>query len=203
MKLLFDLFPVILFFATYKLAGGSSDDSSCIASAAADPSGIAGSPILLATVVAILATFAQVGWLMLRKRKVDKLLWVSLGIITVFGGATLYFRDPGFIQWKPTILYWLFACALLLTQALGGKNLIRSAMESQIALPDPIWARLNVAWGVFFALLGVANLAAAKHFSCNGWVSFKLYGLTGIMFVFMLAQGMMLSKYIEVPEDKA
>ena len=177
MKLLFDLFPVILFFIVFKVAG-----------------------VFAATATAIAATFVQVGWVKYRHGKVDTMLWVSLGIITVFGGATLLLHDETFIKWKPTILYWFFAAALLFSALVLKKNLMRSLLQEKMALPDFVWHRLNLSWSAFFALLGILNLYVAHNFSTAAWVNFKLFGATGIMLVFILAQSALLSKYVE--EDK-
>lgn len=196
MKFLFDIFPVILFFATYKFFNRNSDTSACLP----DPSihlDWTQEPILLATAVAIAATFCQVGWLLLRKRKVDTMLWVSLAIICVFGSATLIFRDPSFIQWKPTILWWLYAAVLAGAPLVTGRNLIRAAMEQAVELPEQVWQRLNLSWVVFFVALGAANLVAVRTLSCNGWVNFKLFGGTGLMLAFVVLQALMLSRYIE------
>lgn len=201
MKFLFDLFPVILFFATYKLAGHpGSGNGACLSGADMATLPLWQEPILLATVVAIVATFCQVGWLLFRRQKVDTMLWISLSIIVVFGGATLYFRNPAFIQWKPSVLYWSFAAVLLLSDLVLHKNLVRNMMETQIKLPDPVWSRLNAAWVAFMAGMGGANLAAVKWLSCDGWVSFKLYGLTGLMFVFIIGQGLALNRYVITEE---
>lgn len=178
MKFLFDLFPVILFFAAYKFAD-----------------------IYVATGVAIGATFVQIGWVHFRHGKVDKMLWISLGLITIFGGLTLLLRDPTFIKWKPTVLYWLFATILLGSAWLLKKNLIRGMLEQQISLPDPVWARLNLAWAVFFAAMGLLNLYVAYNYNESDWVNFKLFGATGLMFVFIIAQGLMLAKYAEEKES--
>ena len=199
MKFLFDLFPVILFFITYKFAGGSSQAGACTTSFETP---LAQDPILLATSVAIVATFCQVGWLLFRKRKVDSLLWFSLVIVAVFGGATIYFRNPTFIQWKPTILYWGLATAFLLAPVLTGTNLLRNTMGQQLSLPDKIWQRLNAAWIVFFGFMGLANLVAIELLSCNAWVNFKLYGLTGLMIPFFVAQGFYLAKYMPEESDQ-
>lgn len=177
MKFLFDLFPIILFFAAYKFAG-----------------------IYVATGVAIAATFAQIAWVHFRHGKVDKMLWVSLGLIVFFGGATLILRDPTFIKWKPTVLYWLFA-TILLGSALFGKNLIRGMLEAQVSLPEPLWLRLNLAWVVFFTVMGGLNLYVAFNYSEADWVNFKLFGGMGLMFAFIIAQGLLLAKYI--PEEKS
>jgi intracellular septation protein len=174
MKFLFDIFPVILFFAAYKLAD-----------------------IFVATAVAIGATFLQIGWVWFRTRKVDNMLWVSLVIIVVFGGATLLLQDETFIKWKPTVLYWLFGAVLLIADLVFGKNLIRSMMGAQIELPEPVWARLNMSWAVFFLLMGVLNLYVAFNYATDTWVNFKLFGGTGLMLVFVLAQAFVLSKYVE------
>lgn len=201
MKFLFDLFPVILFFAAFKIAENRPETATDIATGLLG--GLGGAvaagqaPILLATVTAILATFAQVGYLMLRGRKVDKMLWVSLSIIVVFGGATLFLRDETFIKWKPTVLYWLFGASLLVSATLFRRNLIRSLLEVQLTLPEPVWARLNLAWIAFFAFMGIANLVVAFNFSTDAWVNFKLFGGMGLMLAFVVGQGLFLSKYIE------
>lgn len=174
MKFLFDLFPVILFFVTFKLAG-----------------------IYAATAVAIGATFAQIGWVWFRHRKVDTMLWVSLGIVTVFGGMTLALHDETFIKWKPTVLYWAFAGALGGGLLFFRKNLIRSLLADKMELPDVVWQKLNLSWIGFFVFMGFANLFVAFNFSTDDWVNFKLFGGTGLMLVFVLAQGLLLSKHIE------
>jgi intracellular septation protein len=177
MKLLFDLFPVILFFGVFKFAG-----------------------VFAATATAIVATFAQVAWVKFRHGKVDTMLWVSLGIITVFGGATLILHDETFIKWKPTVLYWFFSSALVLSPVLLKKNLMRALLQEKLTLPDPVWDNLNLAWAGFFAVLGVVNLYVAFNYSIDAWVNFKLFGATGMMLLFVIAQASMLSKYMD--EDK-
>ena len=174
MKLLFDLFPVILFFAVFKFAG-----------------------VFAATATAIVATFVQVGWVKYRHGKVDTMLWVSLGIITVFGGATLLLHDETFIKWKPTVLYWFFSAALLFAPILFKKNLMRALLEEKINLPDPVWGKVNLAWAAFFAVLGLVNLYVAFTFSTDTWVNFKLFGATGMMMLFIFGQAAMLSKYVQ------
>ncbi|WP_072292823.1 septation protein A [Nitrosovibrio sp. Nv17] len=178
MKFLFDLFPVILFFIAFKAYD-----------------------IYVATAVAIAATFAQIGWVWFRHRKVETMLWVSLVIIAIFGGATLILQDESFIKWKPSVLYWLFAVVLLLAHAIFKKNLIRIMMKEQIVLPEPIWARLNASWAAFFAMMGAINLYVAFNFSTETWVNFKLFGFMGLMLVFIVLQGLMLNRYMEDKED--
>jgi intracellular septation protein len=179
MKFLFDIFPVLLFFAAFKVWG-----------------------IYVATAVAIVATIAQVGWSWLRHRKVDTMLWVSLAIIVVFGGATLWLHDETFIKWKPTVLYWFFALVLLGSALLFRKNLIRAMMEKQLTLPDPVWQKLNLSWAGFFVVMGAANLYVAFRFPTESWVNFKLFGGIGLMVAFVVAQGLLLSRYIEQEEKK-
>jgi intracellular septation protein len=205
MKFLFDLFPVILFFAMFKWGEGHPDAAqalaqqylgSLVSGGMASP---AQAPIMLATAIAIVATFGQISWLLLRKQKVDAMLWVSLIIITVFGGATIYFHNETFIKWKPTVLYWCFGAALLVSQVLLGKNLIRLMMEKQVSLPDAVWQRLSLAWAAFFGAMGLVNLYVAYNFSTAAWVNFKLFGFTGLMFAFIIVQSVFLSKYLKDP----
>ena len=179
MKFLFDLFPIILFFVAYKFSG-----------------------IFAATAVAIAATVAQIGWVWFRHRKVDTMLWVSFGIVTVFGGATLLFQNPTFIKWKPTVLYWFFAGSLIFSALVLNKNLIRTQLEAQMKLPEALWGKVNLAWAGFFAAMGVINLFVAYNFSEDTWINFKLFGGMGLMLVFVLAQGMLLSRYIVEEEPK-
>jgi intracellular septation protein len=178
--MLFDVFPIILFFIAFKLYD-----------------------IYVATAVAIAATFAQIGWLWMRGRKVDNMLWVSLAVITVFGGATLLFKDDTFIKWKPTVLYWLFGAVLAIAGFAFKKNLIRSMMEKQVSLPDPIWTRLLTSWIGFFAVMGVLNLYVAYNFSLDAWVNFKMFGGIGLMLAFVLLQALMLSKHIQDKNESA
>lgn len=197
-KILFDLFPIILFFAAYQY-GASQPETAAEWLAAVgimlDSSEKPG--VYLATVVAIAATFAQIGWVWLKHRKVDTMLWVSLGLIVVFGGATLFLHDEAFIKWKPTVLYWLFALSLGLAPMLFKRNLIRLMMEKNVQLPDPIWTRLNLAWAGFFVLMGIANLWVAMNYSTDTWVNFKMFGSLGLMFLFIIAQTIYLSRHIK------
>lgn len=202
-KFLFDLFPVILFFGIFKWAGANPDAANAflnqylsgfIAGGAFD---VSHAPILLATAVAILATFLQVGYLLARRKKIEPMLWVSLAIITVFGGATIYFNNETFIKWKPTVLYWLFALTLTVSVLFLKRNLIRALMQEQVELPETVWSRLNASWIAFFTVMGVLNLYVAYSYSEEAWVNFKLYGGMGLMFLFVLAQGFMLSRHIE------
>jgi len=204
MKFLFDIFPVILFFAVFKWGENHSEAAESLIqqymSGVISGGGIGTAvqaPIMLATAVAIGATVGQILYLLLRGKKVDAMLWVSLGIITIFGGATIYFHNETFIKWKPTVLYWVFGGALLLSQTLLGKNLIRLMMEKQVSLPHAIWQRLSFAWALFFVAMGLVNLYVAYNFATATWVNFKLFGFTGLMLAFVVAQSLFLSKYVK------
>jgi intracellular septation protein len=197
MKVLFDLLPVIFFFVAYKTAGYFPDEAHALVTdwlSAGIPASQA--PILIATFVTIVATALQIAIVWLKRRKVDRMLWISLIVIAVLGGATLAFHNPAFIQWKPTALYWLFGLVLLVSDMVFRRNLIRRMLESQIRLPDSIWFRLNLAWALFFVILGALNLYVAYRFSVVDWVIFKLFGRSALVFVFALAQGLYLSKHL-------
>lgn len=205
-KLLFDLFPVIVFFVAYKLGDANVEATRALMASLGlpQPAGAGDKPgIYLATLVAIIASFAQIAWVKLRGNKVETMLWVTLGIIVVFGGATLWLHDESFIKWKPTVLYWIFA-AIIFGAALFGRNVIKSLMGKQMELPDLAWSRLNASWGGFFAFMGIANLWVAFTFSTDAWVNFKLFGSLGLMLVFVIGQSMMLTKYLDQQDlDKA
>ena len=173
MKFLYDLFPVALFFVAIQIWD-----------------------IFVATAVAIAATIAQVGWLLARRKKVPPMLWASLAIIVVFGGLTLYLRDKTFILWKPTVLYWLFG-AVLAGSALFGRNLIQAILGEQMQLPGRVWARLNWSWVAFFGAMGVLNLYVAFNYSEKIWATFKLFGGMGLMFLFVIAQSLVLARYVQ------
>ena len=178
MKLLFDLFPVILFFIAFKIKG-----------------------IFVATAIAIAATTAQIIWSKYKHGKVDAMLWVSFAIVGVFGGATLALHDETFIKFKPSVLYWLFSAILLFSNIFFKKNLMRSLLSEKIALPVRVWNRLNLAWSVFFAALGFVKMYVAFNYSTDTWVNFKLFGFSGMMLLFILAQSAWLAKYIDEKKE--
>jgi intracellular septation protein len=209
MKLLFDFLPILLFFGTFKYAEAHKDWAADFATGhfgflvSGGAVGSAEAPVLLATVVVIVATLAQVLWLKLRGRRVDAMLWVSLGLVVVLGGATIYFHNETFIKWKPSMLYWAMGLALWLSPLLFGRNLLRVLLGQQMELPARVWHRLNFAWVAFFALMGLLNLWVAYHFSTAAWVNFKLFGGIGLMLLFTLAQGVYLSRHLKDEEAPA
>ena len=178
-KLLFDLFPIILFFVAFKFAD-----------------------IYTATAVAIGATIAQILWLKLRGRHVEVMQWISLGVIVVFGGLTLMLHDEAFIKWKPTILYWLFAGGLLVARLMG-RNLMKKFMGAQMSLPNPVWERVNRMWILYFMVMGALNLWVAYSWSTDIWVNFKLFGTLGMTLLFVLLQGIYLSRFLKESGDEA
>jgi intracellular septation protein len=160
MQFLAEYFPLILFFVAFKLAD-----------------------IYTATAVAIVASIAQIAYFKWRRGKVATMHWVSLGIIVIFGGATLLLHDETFIKWKPTVLYWLFGLVLLVGRIGFGRNLM-GALLPDLTLPEPVWARVTWGWVAFLGAMGAANLYIATHFSTDIWVNFKIWGGIGM---FMLA----------------
>lgn len=177
MKMLADLFPVVLFFVAYQLFD-----------------------IYVATQVAIGAAALQVAYHKLRYGKVENMQWVTLGLLVVFGGLTLVLHDPTFIKWKPTVVNWLFGAAFLLSQLFMQRGLLRRMMDHAVTLPDRAWSRLNLAWVLFFFAMGVVNLYVAYNFPEQVWVNFKLFGFLGMTLLFMLAQGFYLARHMESPE---
>lgn len=178
MKLLIDFFPIILFFAAFKVWG-----------------------IYAATAVAIVATIAQIAYLRIKTGKVETMQWLSLGVIVLFGGATLIAHDENFIKWKPTVLYWLMGGALLVGLVLFKKNFLKSLMGAQLQLPEPVWTTLNWAWTGFFAVMGVLNLWVAYNFDTDTWVNFKMFGGMGLMLLFVVGQAIYLGRYLKDGEQ--
>jgi len=179
MKLLLDFFPVILFFVAFKVAG-----------------------IYWATGVAIVATVLQIGWLRFRQGRTEPMQWLNLGVIVLFGGATLLSHSETFIKWKPTVLYWLMGGALLVGQLVLRKNLLKSLMGNQMSLPEAAWRAMNWSWTAFFAVMGVLNLWVAYHFDTDSWVNFKLFGGIGLMLLFVLGQALYLGRYLKTEEPE-
>ncbi|CDS49801.1 Intracellular septation protein IspA [Polaromonas sp. CG9_12] len=203
MKILFDFLPIALFFGMFKYAEGHKDWAAGTATdwlgfmVSGGVVGPAEAPVLLATVVVIVATLLQILWLKARGRKVDTMLWVSLGLVTALGSATIYFHSESFIKWKPTVLYWVMGASLLVGQLVFRKNGIKSLMGAQMSLPDTVWRKVNFSWVAFFVAMGCINLWVAFNFPTSTWVNFKLFGSMGLMLLFILAQAFFLNKHIK------
>ena len=180
MKLLFDLFPVVLFFIAYKMYD-----------------------IYTATAVIIVATIAQVAFVYAKERKVEKIHIITLVLILVLGGLTLVLQDEAFIKWKPTLVNWGFALVFLGSHYIGSKPIIRRMMDSAISLPDIIWVRLSMMWIAFFILSGVTNLYVAFNYDTDTWVDFKLFGLMGMTLIFIVVQGFYINRYMEESDSEA
>jgi len=209
MKILLDFLPILLFFGTFKFAERD-------AQAAADfatrhfgflvSGGVVGpkeGPVLLATLVVIVATLAQIAFMLARGKKIDLMLWISLALVTVLGGATVWFHNETFIKWKPSVLYWAMAMSFWISQVLFRKNLLHTLMGEQLELPPVVWQRLNRAWMAFFGSMGILNLYVAYSYATDIWVNFKLFGSLGLMLLFTLAQGIYISRHIEPTEGEA
>jgi len=179
-KFLFDLFPLILFFIAYRFAD-----------------------IYTATAVAIAASVAQFIWLRATGKRIEMTHWINLSVIVIFGGATLWLHSDVFIKWKPTVLYWLFGGALLGARVLLRRNLMRKLLGAQIELSDSAWDKLNLSWALFFLAAGAVNLyvAFSGHFTESQWVNFKVFGLMGLLLVFVIGQSLWLSKHIQQPDQ--
>ena len=179
MKLLFDFFPIILFFIAYKAVG-----------------------IYAATAVAIVASLAQVGFTRWRHGRVERMHVISMALILVLGGATLFLHNEMFIKWKPTAVNWAFALAFLGSHFIGRTPLIARMLSESVTLPDEVWRRLNLSWVAFFVAMGAANLYVVYHYSTDTWVNFKLFGMMGLTFAFVIGQAFYLARHIETAETE-
>ena len=209
MKILFDFLPLLLFFAVGKYADSHTEWAANFATehlgfmvsggvvAAEEASA------LLATIVVIVATAVQIGVVLSRRKKVDMMLWVTFVLVVVLGGATIWFHNPIFVKWKPSVLYWVMGAGFWVSLTFFRKNLLQSLLGEQLHLPQAVWQRLTRAWIVFFVLLGFLNLWVAYSFSTSTWFTFKVFGVTGLMFVFMLAQGLYLGRHVIEPGSPA
>jgi len=178
-KFLFDLFPLILFFVAYRFAD-----------------------IYVATAVAMVAAIGQIAYIKIRHQPIEGTHWINLVVIVLFGGATLWLQNDAFIKWKPTVLYWLFAAILLGSQLLLGRNLLQKLLGAKVTLTDRGWSGLNISWSAFFAFAGAVNLfvAFSGFFTESQWVNFKVFGLMGLLVLFVIAQSLWLSKHMVEPD---
>lgn len=172
MKFLVDFFPILLFFIVFKFYG-----------------------IYAATAAAILASLATVLYSYFFNKKVDSLQWITLLVILLLGGATLFFHNELFIKWKPTVVEWAFALVFLGSQFFSEKNLTQRMLEAQVYLPAHLWRRLNFSWVIFFTAMGAANIYVLSHYTTNVWVNFKMFGLLGLTTVFVIGQACYIAKH--------
>lgn len=179
MKQLFEFIPVILFFIAYKFYD-----------------------IYVATAIVIVATMILVSFNWIKYRKVETMQWITLGLILLMGGATLYLQDEQFIKWKLTLIEWLFGIAFLGSQFLGKKPFVQLMMNSALELPDLVWRRLNLMWALFFISVGFINLYVMQYYNTDDWVTFKTFGVPALMVVFILLQVVFLYKYLPKTDIK-
>jgi len=209
MKIFFDFLPLLLFFAVGKYADHNAEWAARFATehfgfmVSGGVVGTEEASALLATIVVIFATGVQITWLLASRKKVDMMLWMTFALVVVLGGATIWFHNPTFIKWKPSVLYWAMGLAFWVSQIVFRKNLLKTMIGEQLELPAPVWQRLNFAWIAFFGMLGLLNLYVAYTFTTSTWFTFKAFGVTGLMLAFMLAQGIYISKHLPPEAEPA
>jgi intracellular septation protein len=182
MKFLYDLFPLLLFFAAYKLFD-----------------------IYTATAVAIVASLVQVGGYWWKHRRFETMQVVTLGVIAVFGSLTIVLQDDTFIKWKPTLVYWILGALVLGSQLVGSRTIMDRLLSTQLTLPPAIWKGVNLSWGIFFIIAGALNLYVAFYYGAdldadtrqNIWVNFKVFGLMGLTLVFVIVQAVFIARHVQ------
>lgn len=177
MQQFIDFVPLIIFFLSYKIWG-----------------------ILTATALLMVATgvHSLVQWK--RKGELSRMEWVTLVAVALFGSFTLFFRSEEILKWKAPVVNWIMALFFFGTQWFGSQTLIQRMLGHVIQVPDFVWKRLNLAWGLFFIFLGGANLYVAMHYH-SIWVDFKVFGSLGLMLVFALGQSLYLSRYLSAAKE--
>lgn len=173
MKLFFDFLPIIIFFVAYKLFN-----------------------IYVATASAILAAMLQMGYTLLRKQRPDMMQIITLAMIVILGSATLFLKNEMFIKWKPTVVYWILGLVFAGSSIFSSKTLVQKMLEKSLSLPAKAWSTLNISWVSFFFVMGCLNLGVVYFFDTDVWVNFKLFGTLILTFVFVLIQGIMISRYL-------
>jgi len=182
MKFLFDFFPIILFFVVFNAYDDQMDG------------------VIAATKVMIAASAVQISLFWLKNRRFENMHLITLAMVSVLGGATIYFRNADFIKWKPTAVNWLFAVAFLGSEFIGKKSFLKRMMDKNISLPEPVWTRLNYAWVSFFILMGCVNLYVAFNFSLDVWVDFKTFGMLGLTLAFVILQAVYMARHVAEPK---
>jgi len=176
MKFLFDFFPLIAFYAAYKIYDND---------------------IFIATGAIMVATTIQITYNWLKHNKIEKIHVITLVLVTVFGGATILLQDPVFIKWKVSIVNWLFGLVFLGSQFMGDKTIVERMMANAITVTRPVWIKLNLSWAMFFFSMGFLNWYVFVNYSESAWVDFKVYGMLGLTFAFVVLQGIYLSRHIQ------
>ncbi len=174
MKLAFELFILVTFFVLFKVV----DIYAAIASA-------------------IVLYGVQLAVIWLKTRKVDKLQLITFVMVAVLGGATFLFQNELFFKWKPTVIYGLFAVAILATQIYTRKPAVAKLLAKAVSLPKAVAYKLDCAWMAFFISVGVLNIAVAYSVSTETWVYFKLFGILALLLLFLVAQGFWLAPHLK------
>ena len=180
MQLFLEYFPLIIFFIINSIAG-----------------------IYWATASLIIAAFVQIFYYKFTKQKIPAKQWIIFGLIVVFGSLTIYLQNDAFLKWKVTIINTFFAVALLVSDMLFKKNIIKEFLGESLTLPENIWSRLNLAWSLFFLLCAGLNYYVAFNYPIDTWVNFKVFGLTGLMFLFSISSILLLYKYLPLEDDES
>ena len=207
MKLFLDFLPLILFFGTFQYADKNKEWAAALATnwlgfmVSGGIVGVDEAPVLLGTIVMSVITLIQVTVLKLTRRPIHLMLWITLALVIVLGGATIWFHSPIIIKWKPTIAYWALALSFWISR-LVGKNLLEEMLGGEFVLPHVVWQRLNFAWIAFLGLMGLLNLYVAYTFSTSTWASFKVFGATGLMLAFSIGQVIYLSRYMKTDDGE-
>lgn len=179
MQAIFEFLPLIIFYVVWKLAD-----------------------IYWATGALIAMSALQVLFYIVRGKTVPTKTWIFFGLITVFGGLTIFMHDDTFLKWKVTIINGVFAAALIVSQYVFKKNIIKQFLGESLSLPENIWNKLNLSWALFFAFCGALNWYIAFNFEQEVWVNFKVFGLTGLMIVFSISSIFALYKYLPKEESE-
>lgn len=179
MQLFIEYFPLLVFFIINSIAG-----------------------IYWATGSLIVAAFVQIFYYKFKKEKIPAKQWIIFSLIVVFGGLTIYLQNDAFLKWKVTIINAFFAAALLVSNTFFKKNIIKEFLSESLSLPENIWSRLNLAWALFFLFCSGLNYYIAFNYALDTWVNFKVFGLTGLMFIFSITSILFLYKYLPIEEDE-
>ncbi len=209
MKALFDFFPVLFFFLTFKFYDSLPDSVIQVANQLPFVELTAGDnkdAIFMATLVIIIATVLQNIFHWLVYRRLEKMHLISLGVLLIFGTLTLMLKNPDYIAWKVTIFNWIFAAIILGSFFVGKKPLIERMMSHAISVPSQIWKKVNLSWGIFFIIVGALNLIVYEIYAkqmddMDTWVNFKMFGILGLTLIFMIGQGVYISRYAEEVEE--
>jgi len=180
MQLFLEYFPLIIFFIINSIAG-----------------------IYWATGSLIVAAFVQIFYYKVTKQKIPAKQWIIFALIVVFGSLTIYLQNDAFLKWKVTIINTFFGVALLVSDLLFKKNIIKEFLGESLTLPKNIWTRLNLAWSLFFLFCAGLNYYVAFNYDIDTWVNFKVFGLTGLMFLFSITSILLLYKYLPVEDDES